>query len=99
MDIWTEKYLLQCPFKQLTGRDCPGCGFQRSVIALLKGNLAESFHFYPATIPILLLALFLLLKIKFQFPQTKKISQVLFALVALTVMVSYAFKIASGRRY
>ncbi len=97
MDKWIEKYLLQCPFKSNFGFDCPGCGFQRSVMALLKGNLAESFHFYPATLPILLLALFLLLKLKFRFPQPEKISKVLFVIAAVTVIVSYAFKIVEGK--
>jgi hypothetical protein len=96
MDKWLEKYLLHCPFKQITGFDCPGCGFQRSVVALLKGNLAESFHFYPATLPILLLALFLLVKLKFKFPQPEKISKALFAIAAVTVIVSYAFKVFEG---
>lgn len=93
MDNWLEKYLLSCPFKSIFGFDCPGCGFQRSVLALLKGHLVASFHLYPATLPILLLALFLLLKLKFQFPQPEKISKVLFAIAAVTVIVSYAFKI------
>lgn len=97
MENWPEKYLLHCPFKSLFGFDCPGCGFQRSVISLLKGNLAESFHLYPATLPILLLALFLLLKLKIQFPQPEKISKVLFVIAAVSIIVSYAFKIVGGK--
>ncbi len=97
MDNGPEKYLLHCPFKSIFGFDCPGCGFQRSVLALLKGNFQESFHFYPATIPILLLALFLLLKIRFKFPQTEKILKVLFSIATVTVIVSYAFKIIEGK--
>jgi len=94
MDKWIEKYLLPCPFKQITGFDCPGCGFQRSVISLLKGNLTESFHLYPATLPILLLALFLLLKIKFALDRKGKASRALFVVAAVMVTISYAFKIA-----
>jgi hypothetical protein len=48
--------LIACPLKQLTGFDCPGCGFQRSVIALFHGDLATSLHLYPATLPIFVLA-------------------------------------------
>ncbi len=97
MENWPEKYLLHCPFKSIFGFDCPGCGFQRSVFALLKGHFQESFHFYPATISILFLALFLLVKIKFKFPQAEKISKGLFGVAAVTVIVSYAFKIIEGR--
>ncbi|WP_090781312.1 DUF2752 domain-containing protein [Pedobacter sp. ok626] len=49
-----DNFFLRCPFKALTGIDCPGCGFQRSFVALLRGDLHESFHLYPATIPLLL---------------------------------------------
>jgi hypothetical protein len=52
---WLQNHLPRCPFKYLTGIDCPGCGFQRSVISLFNGNLRQSFQLYPATIPLLLL--------------------------------------------
>ncbi|TZF85668.1 DUF2752 domain-containing protein (plasmid) [Pedobacter sp. BS3] len=50
-----QNYLLPCPFKKLTGIDCPGCGFQRSVVALFRGDLTESWQLYPPTIPLLVL--------------------------------------------
>ena len=39
--------MLPCGFKKLTGHDCPGCGFQRSVASLAEGDLSTSFEFYP----------------------------------------------------
>lgn len=33
-----------CPFKALTGLDCPGCGGQRMVYDLLHGDLAGAAH-------------------------------------------------------
>ncbi|MGI4749476.1 MAG: DUF2752 domain-containing protein [Janthinobacterium lividum] len=93
MAKWIENFLLPCPFKALTGLDCPGCGFQRSVLALFKGDFTGSFQLYPATIPILLLAVFLLVGIKLPLPQREKIRKALFGIAALTVIVSYAFKI------
>ena len=38
---------LQCPFYQLTGLYCPGCGSGRAVYALLRGELALSFRQNP----------------------------------------------------
>ena len=35
----------KCPFKLLTGLDCPGCGFQRAIHALLHGRVAEAWAF------------------------------------------------------
>ncbi len=51
---WLQNHLLKCPFKYITGVDCPGCGFQRAVIELIKGNLHKSFLLYPGAIPLLL---------------------------------------------
>jgi len=45
-----ENYLLPCPFKMLTGCDCPACGTQRSIIQLLQGDLAASLSCNPSGI-------------------------------------------------
>lgn len=41
------KYSLfpKCPFHLLTGFDCPGCGSQRAMHALLHGNLREAMGY------------------------------------------------------
>lgn len=36
-----------CPFHLLTGLDCPMCGGQRMVWALLCGNASEAFRYNP----------------------------------------------------
>jgi hypothetical protein len=36
-----------CPFRALTGFDCPGCGSLRGLHQLLHGNLAAAFAFNP----------------------------------------------------
>jgi hypothetical protein len=33
-----------CPFRALTGLDCPGCGGTRAVYALTQGDLAAAFE-------------------------------------------------------
>lgn len=35
----------KCPFKLLTGFDCPGCGSQRAIHALLNGHIAEAWRY------------------------------------------------------
>ena len=54
---WAPK----CPFHLLTGLDCPGCGNQRAVHALLHGNLREAVAanpFFVAAIPYLAALIF-----------------------------------------
>ena len=65
---WLESHLLSCPYKSWLGLNCPGCGMQRSFIALLKGNFVESIVYYPALLPIMitfmLTAIHLIFKLK-----------------------------------
>lgn len=34
----------RCPFRMLTGLDCPGCGSQRALHALLHGDIASAWR-------------------------------------------------------
>ncbi len=36
-----------CPFRNITGLPCPGCGTTRSVGALTRGDFTEAWHFNP----------------------------------------------------
>ena len=37
----------KCPIKSATGLDCPGCGSQRALHYLLKGDIKQSFFQNP----------------------------------------------------
>lgn len=45
VDYW---FMPKCPIKLLTGLNCPGCGFQRALHAVLHGNVTEaiSYNFF-----------------------------------------------------
>jgi len=48
----------KCPFRLLTGLDCPACGSQRALHALLHAEWAAALHYNPflmLSIPYLLL--------------------------------------------
>lgn len=38
----------RCWFNALTGLQCPGCGSQRAVHAILHGHIAEAWHYNAA---------------------------------------------------
>lgn len=86
-------YMLPCPVKYLTGYDCPGCGFQRSLLALLKGDFGQSFQLYPATVPILLTFVIGLIANYFWGAKSKTLVNVLFVLTGSIITVSYLLKI------
>jgi hypothetical protein len=89
---WLQHHLLPCPFKFVTGIDCPGCGFQRSLIYLIKGELKASIQMYPATIPLLLLGAFFLVKHYFVFKKSELIATILACLVGGIIIAGYIKK-------
>ncbi len=89
---WLQNYLLPCPFKSLTGIDCPGCGFQRSVIALLKGNLHDSWLLYPASIPFIVTAIFVFLDMRFHWDKTNILKKALYVITGNMMAIAYLFK-------
>jgi hypothetical protein len=36
-----------CPMAGLLGIPCPGCGLTRATLALLRGDVADAYHFHP----------------------------------------------------
>ncbi|PKA96903.1 uncharacterized protein DUF2752 [Flavobacteriaceae bacterium MAR_2009_75] len=56
-----ENYMLPCFTKKLWGFDCPGCGLQRSMLFLIKGDFGSAFEMYPAIYVLLPLLLLLVL--------------------------------------
>lgn len=93
---WLGHHLLPCPFKYFTGYDCPGCGLQRSLLFLLKGDLSSSFRLYPATLPLLLLALFYLLRHVFKFDPEEKWGKIFAVFVGAIALGSYFLKVYNG---
>ncbi|MBE9660681.1 DUF2752 domain-containing protein [Mucilaginibacter myungsuensis] len=88
-----QNYLLPCYFKQWTGFDCPGCGFQRSVIALARGNILQSFSLYPATIPVLLAVVIAVVDTFKPQPIIKQIKTPSYIFAASVIIMSYAIKL------
>ena len=63
-----SNFFPKCPFHQLTGYKCPGCGSQRSIHYLLNFEISNAFHenaMLVISIPYILLGIcFDLIKIK-----------------------------------
>jgi len=90
---WLQNHLLPCPFKYFTSIDCPGCGFQRAVIALFQGEWQKSFLLYPPTIPLLLFFMYGIADAFFKLDNNKgTLKKSLFIPVAAIVLISYSVK-------
>lgn len=89
---WFEDHLMTCPYKALTGFDCPGCGMQRSFIELLKGNFIDSLHLYPALLPTIFTLLFTASHLVFKFRNGPVIIKYSFISTVGIVLISYLIK-------
>jgi hypothetical protein len=47
LDPNSTYWFVKCPFKAVFGLQCPGCGSQRAVFALLHGNWKAAFALNP----------------------------------------------------
>ena len=90
---WLKHHFLTCPSKHFFHFDCPGCGLQRSIIALLEGDLTKSLQLYPATIPIIFCLSFTALHLIFKFKHGATIIKCAYILSSLIVVIFYVYKI------
>lgn len=88
-----KEHLLACPVKQYFGMDCPGCGFQRSILALFEGDLIRAFKLYPATIPLIILLLFTIVHLKIDFKHGAFFIKILYIGISLIIIINYIYKI------
>ena len=88
---WLESNMGTCSFKEHTGTYCAGCGLQRSVIALLKGNITESIMMYPALISVLPMFGFLGMHLIFRFRHGAAILKYLFIANSAIIFLHYIY--------
>ncbi len=91
---WLQNNMLPCPFKKLTGIDCPGCGFQRSILALLQGDINKSIHLYPATIPLTAMAVCSILDARYHFDKKLYVKKGLYMFTGAIIAGAYLFKMS-----
>lgn len=90
--IQVEDYMLPCVNKKFFGIDCPGCGVQRSLIHVIKGEFIEAFHMYPAIFTLIILGVFMILNKRFKFKFGKKIILTLAIVNVAIIAISYIIK-------
>jgi hypothetical protein len=84
--------MLPCLNKKLFGLDCLGCGFQRSLVHLFKGEFSDAFQVYPAIFTLVLLLVFFLINSRIKFKKGRKI-MITFAIInVLIIITSYFIK-------
>ena len=90
-----ELHMLACPYRKYLHIECPGCGLQRSLIAMLKGNFSESFRYYPAALPMLVLLIFMVLHLKYRYEKGALILRGIYVFCTAVITVHYIYKIVN----
>ena len=92
---WLEEHLLPCPVKMLTGHDCPGCGMQRALLSLFKGDFVQSMQYHPAAIPTIVMLIFLVLHLRFRFRMGARVLMWMYILIAGITFVNFIFRLVN----
>lgn len=85
--------MITCSWKDTLGVECFGCGFQRSIQALLEGDLWTSLYAYPATLPLLLTFSYTFAHLLFKYKQGARNIVLLFSFSVLLMVSSFIYKL------
>ncbi len=84
--------MLPCMNKKLLGIDCFGCGMQRSLALILKGEFVAAFHMYPAIYTMIVLFAAIGINVFTKFNISTKFISGLAILNGLIIVISYFIK-------
>ncbi len=87
--------MIPCMNKTLFGIDCLGCGTQRAIVLIFRGDFAGAFHMFPAIYTTLLLVFFIFLNL---IQKSKNYNKLIIGLAIVNVVImifSYIYKITN----
>ena len=91
---WLDQNMLPCFYKKFLGVECPGCGMQRSIVSLLKGDFNESFAFYPPLLLVLSLITLLAIHLIFDLKNGAFMLKWTFIINVLAIIANFIFKMS-----
>jgi hypothetical protein len=90
---WLEGHTLPCLYNSFLGIKCPGCGTQRAIIELMKGNLWGSFQAWPPLLPVMFMMGYLILFLIFKFKNGTRVLTITFIINAALITINYIYKL------
>ena len=85
--------MVECSWKSHFGVECFGCGFQRSCLLLVEGNIWESIKLFPATIPIILVFIYTVAHLIFKYKNGARNIVILFSTSVALILASFIWKL------
>ena len=90
---WMESHSGACSFKEHVGLECPGCGIQRSIIAMLKGEFLESIILFPALLPLFAMFAFLGLHLVFDLKHGALVLKIFYITNTILIISGFVYKL------
>ncbi|GAA4270001.1 DUF2752 domain-containing protein [Hyunsoonleella aestuarii] len=87
-----EDYMLPCLNKKLFGVECMGCGIQRSVALVFRGEFIEAFYMYPAIYTLILFFCIIIINAIRKFKFANKIIIILAIVNTVIIISSFILK-------
>lgn len=88
-----DNYMLPCLNKSLFGFECPGCGLQRSVAMLIKGDFIGALHMYPAIYTLIPLGVVFIANRFVDYKYQNTLTITLSVLSVTLILTNYIFKL------
>lgn len=88
-----DNYMLPCLNKRLFGFECPGCGLQRSVAMLIKGDFIGALHMYPAIYTLIPLGVVFIANRFVDYKYQNTLTITLSVLSVTLILTNYIFKL------
>ncbi len=85
--------MLDCHWKKTFGVECFGCGFQRSLIYLIEGDITASLSTYPATIPLLFTFIYTVAHLLFKYKHGARNIIFLFSFAVTLMVGNFIYKL------
>ena len=90
---WLESHMGTCTFREAGGLECPGCGIQRSIISLLKGEILESILLFPALLPLIAMFGFLGIHLMFTLKHGALVLKIFYITNTVLILGNYIYQI------
>ncbi len=88
-----EQHLFTCSYKSFLGVECPGCGMQRALIALLRGDLILSLKMNASLIPFLFTFFYTIIHLTIGFNNGARNIVWFFSITVAVMVVNFVLKI------
>jgi hypothetical protein len=88
-----EDFMIPCMSKSLFGVDCPGCGTQRALALVCKGDFINAFNMFPAIYTVILFFIFIGLHFTDKSRNYHFIIRTLAIVNAIIMIVSFIYKL------